>query len=169
MPKDDKNELFYWVNENDKELGSISRQEAHSGVKKIHRSVYILLVNDQDQILLQKRSQQKDTYPGFWTVSTSGHVTYGQTYEEAVKKEMEEEIGISPENFTYISNMFYESAQEKEISKIYLAENQGEEVSIDKTEVEETRWVSIKKLKEFDKNNNLTPAGKKALQTVGWY
>jgi isopentenyl-diphosphate delta-isomerase type 1 len=169
MPKDDKKELFYWVDENDKELGSISREEAHSGSRKIHRSIYALLVNDLDQILLQKRSKLKDTYPGYWTVSTSGHVTYGQTYEQALINEVQEEIGIDPKEYTLITNMYIQSDKEREISKIYLVEYNNEKIKIDKTEIETVEWVDIKNLKSFEEKNKITPAGRQALQKAGLY
>lgn len=167
--KDDQSELFYWVDKQDNELGSITRQEAHFGTKKIHRAVDILLVNDNHQILMQKRSEYKDTNPGYWTISASGHVTYGQSYEEAAIRETKEELGISPKNPTFVKEVFFESDSEREIIKVYKADYQGEKIIADEDEVEETRWIDIKNIRDFDKENKLTQSSKHVLQTVGWY
>jgi len=167
--KDDQSELFYWIDKQDNELGSITRQEAHSGTKKIHRAVDTLLTNDKNQVLMQKRSKYKDTNPGYWATSASGHVTYGQSYEEAAIRETKEELGISLKDLTFLKEIFFESDLEKEIIKIYRANYQGEKIIADENEVEETRWVDIKNLKKFSQKNKLTSSSRYILQTVGWY
>jgi isopentenyldiphosphate isomerase len=43
MPLDNASEQFYWVDEQDHVLGSMTRQEAHSGTKKIHRAVVVFI------------------------------------------------------------------------------------------------------------------------------
>ena len=65
MPLDDPNELFYLVDVNDEVIGSIKRSEAHGDKTKIHRAVYVLVTNDNNQMLFQRRSLKKDLYAGF--------------------------------------------------------------------------------------------------------
>ncbi len=79
MPHDNQEELFTHVDSNDNVLGSVTRRQAHQDPTLIHRAVDVLVFNDQNEILLQKRSHHKDTNPGTWTISASGHVTYPQT------------------------------------------------------------------------------------------
>lgn len=166
MPKDNKRELFYLVDDNDEAIGSVERFIAHRSKTLKHRSIFILLVNDQDELLLQKRSQFKDSFPGYWTVSVSGHVTFGQTYDEAAKREMEEEIGLvldlKPLQKIYIE-------EEREFAFIYKAHLKDEEmtkISFDQDEISEVRWVAVKKLTEFIKENDLTPSALKVLKTT---
>jgi isopentenyl-diphosphate delta-isomerase len=59
-----------------------------------HRVVGLWLYTKDGKILLQRRSKFKDTNPGKWTISVAGHVTSGQTVEEAVLSEAREELGI---------------------------------------------------------------------------
>ncbi len=118
---------------------------------------------------MQKRSKYKDTNPGYWATSASGHVTYGQSYEEAAIRETKEELGISLKDLTFLKEIFFESDLEKEIIKIYRANYQGEKIIADENEVEETRWVDIKNLKKFSQKNKLTSSSRYILQTVGWY
>ena len=59
-----------------------------------HRAVHIWIYNSQGQLILQKRAEGKDTFPGRWDVSVGGHVTSGDTVMETAHKEVEEELGI---------------------------------------------------------------------------
>ena len=91
---DPQDELFDLVDENDKIIGTVRRREANRNPKRIHRAVCILVFNKKGQLFLQKRSKTKDTYPGYWTISTSGHVRSGQTYRQAAVEELREELGV---------------------------------------------------------------------------
>lgn len=164
MPKDNKKELFYLVDDNDEVIGSVERFIAHRSKTLKHRSIFILLFNDQGELLLQKRSQLKDTFPGFWTVSVSGHVTFGQTYDEAAKREMEEEIGLSLD-LEQLQKIYIE--EEREFAFIYRGECKGKiKINFDQSEISEVKWVALEKLPEFIKENELTPSALKVLKTA---
>jgi len=167
MPYDDQTELFYLVDKNDKILGSIARKQAHKDKTKIHRAVYVVVTNSKNQILLQKRSQHKDTNPGYWAMSVGGHVTHGQTYKQAVQREIKEELGISPP-LTFIAKELYDLGTEQEYSYIYDAAIEKTPTNFDKTEVTQVKWVNIKDLPEFIKKENVTPGCKCVLKTIGY-
>src|SRR5437868_4093740 len=99
---DDPKELFIVVDKDDNIINYRTRYECHHDKSLVHRAVGIIIFNDQNQILLQKRSMLKDTNPGKYTVSVSGHLTKGQTYEEAAMREMEEELGTQAK-VTYVT------------------------------------------------------------------
>jgi isopentenyl-diphosphate delta-isomerase type 1 len=86
-------EIFDVVNDNDQVIGQKPRSEVHRlGLK--HRAVHILIFNSRGQIFLQKRSQSKDTFPGVWDSSASGHLDTGETYDVSAMREVAEELGI---------------------------------------------------------------------------
>lgn len=60
-----------------------------------HRSVHIWLVDDDQRVLLQKRSEFKDTHPGLFDVSCAGHITANDPVLETAVRELEEELGIT--------------------------------------------------------------------------
>lgn len=93
--KDDQSAQFIVVDEQDSIIGYKSRFECHHNSAIIHRAVDIILFNSEGQILLQKRSKHKDTYPGYYTVSASGHVDKGETYLLSARREINEELGIT--------------------------------------------------------------------------
>ena len=69
-------EIFDIVDVEDKVIGRASREEVHrQGF--LHRSTHLLVFDDKGRVLLQKRSIEKDTFPGKWDSSVSGHVDSG--------------------------------------------------------------------------------------------
>lgn len=87
-------EMFDVVDENDRVLGPQPRASVHVNNLR-HRAAHIVLFNAAGEILLQKRSIWKDRNPGLWDSSAAGHVDAGETYAEAARRELEEELGIS--------------------------------------------------------------------------
>jgi isopentenyl-diphosphate delta-isomerase len=59
-----------------------------------HQSVHIWIYNSKGEILLQKKSKNKDSWSGMWDISVAGHISAGETPEHAVIREAEEELGI---------------------------------------------------------------------------
>jgi len=86
-------EIFDVVNERDEVVGQQVRSEVHrQGL--LHRAVHILVFNRAGRVFLQKRSMSKDTHPGTWDSSTSGHVDSGENYDQSAIRELQEEIGL---------------------------------------------------------------------------
>lgn len=92
----DGGELFDIVDGDDRVTGQAPRDQVHGkGLK--HRAVHIFLTNKHDEIFLQKRSHLKDVHPGKWDSSSAGHLNAGEDYATCAHREIEEELGISPE------------------------------------------------------------------------
>ena len=86
-------EIFDVVNERDEPIGRATRREVHAR-KLWHRAVHILVFDAQGRVFLQKRSMKKDSSPGLWDSSCSGHVDAGEGYDTAAVRELGEEIGL---------------------------------------------------------------------------
>src|ERR1043165_4504560 len=87
-------EIFDVVNERDEVIGRATRREVHrTGLK--HRAVHVFVFNSRGEIFLQKRSMSKDTHPGVWDSSASGHLDCGEDYDACALRELREEIGLS--------------------------------------------------------------------------
>ena len=103
-------EIFDIVDDSDTVVGSASRGEVH-GSGYLHRSTHLLVFDSDGRVLLQKRSSAKDTFPGRWDSSVSGHVDSGEWYDECVVREASEEIGIglseTPEKLFKIDAVSY--------------------------------------------------------------
>jgi len=63
----------------------------------LHRAVAILLFDEHGAVYTQRRADWMGWYPGHWTLSVTGHVSSGETYEQAAKRELLEELGAECE------------------------------------------------------------------------
>lgn len=69
------------------------KSEAHKN-GWFHPTVHIWFYTADGRILLQQRSAEKTTYPLLWDVSVAGHISAGESIEEAALRETAEEIGL---------------------------------------------------------------------------
>lgn len=99
-------EFFDVVNQRDEVIGRAPRREVHAR-DLLHRAIHVLVFNARGAVFLQKRSRTKDTAPGLWDSSTSGHVDAGEDYDACAVRELREEIGLMvtacPERFLRIT------------------------------------------------------------------
>ena len=142
-------EIFDIVDDSDEVMGSASRNEVHKrGLK--HRSVHLLIFNKQGSVLLQKRSMEKDTFPGTWESSVSGHVDSGETYDEAVIRESWEELGVEFEGVP--EKIFKVDAckeTDNEFSWVYRHFSEGP-FSPNVDEISEIKWFSTETLDDYN-------------------
>src|SRR5690606_15702831 len=80
-------ELFDVVNERDEVTGRATRKAVHRE-RLLHRAVHALAFDREGRVFLQKRSLLKDTSPGCWDSSCSGHLDSGEPYDIAVVREL---------------------------------------------------------------------------------
>ncbi len=138
-------EIFDIVDENDNVIGQASREEVH---KKglLHRLVDIFVFNSKGELLLQKRSEKKDTNPGLWTFSAGGHVESGQSYVETAHKELEEELGIKVDLEEVGMFVSKDPNHFNQMIKMFTCIHEGP-FNFDRVEVDEVEFVKIGKLK----------------------
>lgn len=58
-----------------------------------HREVAVWIMNEKGEILLQKRAANKRQEPNKWAIC-AGHIEAGESIEDSIIREMEEELGI---------------------------------------------------------------------------
>jgi isopentenyl-diphosphate delta-isomerase len=81
------------VDENDKEIGTMEKLQAHLE-GKLHRAVSVVLFNSQKQMLLQKRADGKYHSAGLWSNACCSHPRPGEDTLDAAKRRLYEELGI---------------------------------------------------------------------------
>ena len=117
----DLGELLPVVDEYDRPLGQGPRWLIHrDGLR--HRAVHVLLLDGRGRLYLQRRSMQKDTHPGKWTSSASGHVDPGEGYEAAAARELAEELGLLAPLLP-LGRLAAQPSTEMEFSAVYLAQS----------------------------------------------
>lgn len=170
MPQDDQSEIFVWVDENDKELGLITRKEAHGGSNKIHRGIKNIIFNqNKTKLLFQQRSLIKDTNPGKWSWGVGGHCNKGDTYLVTAKRELFEEIGVTSNELEFIMKGIHETDVEREMEAVFeVCISDSLDLHIDPTEVLATSWVNLNELKQFLDTHSICPETIKMLSTLGY-
>ncbi len=90
-------ELFEIFDENDQPTGLAPRSECHGNPNLIHRTAHVVVRHPDGRILLQHRSADKDVQPNKWDTAVGGHLAPGESYEDGARREMAEELGLSPD------------------------------------------------------------------------
>lgn len=141
-------ELLEVVTKNGEIIKTLPRSEIHGNPSLIHRVVHVLVFNKEGKLLLQKRSRNKDVAPGKWDTSVGGHVNPGETLDEAIHREMKEELGITPCALRFLYTYTHSNSYETELVYTYSCIYDGE-IHFDKDEIDEVRLSSIE---EINKN-----------------
>lgn len=140
-------EMLDVVNEKGERITSLPRSEIHGNPGLLHRVVHVLVFNEAGDLLLQKRSFNKDVAPGRWDTSVGGHVNAGETLDDAVKREMEEELGISACTRKFLYTYIHSNAFESELVYTYSCVYSGE-IRFQQDEIDEVRPWSIGEIRE---------------------
>lgn len=112
---DNLKEKFPIVDEEGCVIGSATRGECHNGSRLLHPVVHLHVFNTAGDIYLQKRPEWKDIQPGKWDTAVGGHMDYGETPEEALRREVREELGITDFTPEFIGKYVFDSKREREL------------------------------------------------------
>jgi isopentenyldiphosphate isomerase len=127
------------VDEQGKVTGQAPRSQVHNGSKLLHPVVHLHVINHNKAILLQKRPLSKQIQPGKWDTSVGGHISAGETLEQALKKEAFEEIGLI--DFSAKIQKVYKWESEIEVELVYLFTTfDFKNLKVQSDEVEEIRF-----------------------------
>jgi len=144
------------VDENDNEIGYEEKEKTHRGDLSLHRAFSVLIFNSKGQMLIQKRSNKKKTWPGFWANACCSSPKKGEETVDAAKRRMEEELGFNCD-LKFLFKFWYkvkydEEWGENEIDWVFEGHYDGD-IKPDKNEIEEFKFIDIEELKEDVKNN----------------
>lgn len=147
---------------------TISRVQAHAdGIR--HRTAHVWVVREYEgrtQVLLQKRAQNKDSFPGCYDTSSAGHIPAGSEPLTSALRELSEELGIEakPEALTYIGTFriqyekeFYGKLfRDNEVSFVYLYREAVDiaHLHLQAEEVAEVRWFDLEDVVALRKAND---------------
>lgn len=148
---DSQVELLTQVDEKNLVIGAISRGQAHSTPWIFYRTIYVLIKNDKDEVLLQKRSPTKDLYPNCWDLSVGGHVDFGKSYLETAVREMKEELGLCVNEKDLISKgeVLVKLPQNGEFFSVFEYKLKPTDIlDLSKEEVSGIKWMKIEDIKK---------------------
>lgn len=158
-------EYFPLVNEEGKTIGKATRKECHSGSKMLHPVVHLHIFNDNGDLYLQKRSMRKDIQPGKWDTAVGGHIDYGESVEEALRREVREELGVTDFSPIMITSYIFESAIEKELVNTFRTVYNGP-FNPDPEELDGGKFWAIDEILESIGKGIFTPNFENEFQSI---
>ncbi|KAJ3443372.1 isopentenyl-diphosphate delta isomerase [Anaeramoeba flamelloides] len=169
-----KSEQLILVNEKDEEIGSNSKLVCHTD-NLLHRAFSVFLFNSSNQLLIQKRSSFKITFPLIWANTCCSHPLHNEKelveenavgVKRAAIRKLNQELGINPqdlsvEDFVFLTRFHYnakytEKLSEHEIDYILFL-HKDLELDINPNEIDSVKYVTQEQLKEMLKNDKISP------------
>lgn len=148
---------------------TVERGKAHlEGIR--HRTSHVWLLREKNgkvQILLQKRCETKDSFPGCYDISSAGHIPAGVGFAESAIRELKEELGISVQEADLVlcgdkvygeDNCFHGIPyHDRQYSRIFCLWNDTDEEDfvIQKEELDSVSWFDLDECMEAVRNNTI--------------
>ena len=153
---DNLNEIFPVVDEEGRVMGSATRGECHGGAKLLHPVVHLHVFNAAGDVYLQKRPAWKDIQPGKWDTAVGGHIDYGEMPEDALRREVREELGITDFRPEFVAKYVFESSRERELVYVHRCVYDGP-IQPSSSELDGGRFWTMKDVREAMGKGVLTP------------
>ena len=143
-----KNEMVVLVNEQDQQIGLMEKIEAHEkGL--LHRAFSVFILNDANELLLQKRALSKYHSPGLWTNTCCSHPKDNENIINAGNRRLKEEMGFQTELKPFLSFVykakFENGLTEHEFDHVLIGKYNDEPL-INFAEVCDWKWVDLEGL-----------------------
>jgi isopentenyl-diphosphate delta-isomerase len=124
--------------------GVADKAGVHGATTPYHLAFSCYVFDAAGRFLVSQRALNKATFPGIWTNSCCGHPAPGESPEAAVRRRLQQELGLTPTrlelalpDFSYRASFL--GIEEHELCPVFLARIDGEP-ELDPTEVETTEW-----------------------------
>ena len=151
-----KEEWFPIVDEQGNVTGRATRRECHSGSMLLHPVVHLHIFDSTGRLYMQRRSMSKEIQPGKWDTAVGGHVDDGETIEEALRREVREELGISDFEPQHLFTYLFQSSIEREMVHAYRTTYEGT-IVVDPVEIDEGRYWTIEEIQSHLGKGVFTP------------
>lgn len=150
-----KEEQVILVNENNEQIGTMAKMEAHEKAV-LHRAFSVFITNEKGDIMLQQRAASKYHSPLLWTNTCCSHQRVGESNIEAGKRRLQEEMGFQAdlkELFSFIYKAPFDNGlTEHELDHVMIGSYDAEP-NINPNEVEAYKWMSPASIKDDISNN----------------
>lgn len=145
-------EIVDLINQNDEVIGQATKNECHKN-GLLHRSVFVFLFDEQERMILQKRSSKKKIRPSKITAAACGHVKAGESTKNAALRELEEELGISTELQPSIKTIGpYD--YDKELIHLYIGKTNLQPKQ-NPDEIDDLLYLTVNEIKSYIENDSM--------------
>jgi len=142
-------EIYDVVDKEGNKISTATWTEVHTkGLLHQVASVLIFKDDSKEEVLIQKRSANMKQHPNLWQHSAGGHILTGQTPDEAIRREIQEEIfhnhDLPDFKINKVCSFFVNDAPgNNEIMHLYKAVYPGPFFNNPKEVSEEPRWIKV--------------------------
>lgn len=118
-------ELVDLVDEHDAVLEVVTRAEMRArGAAARHRAVYVAVTTSAGELVVHRRADWKDVYPGYWDLCFGGVLGAGEAWDDAARRELREEAGIDAEP-SLVAISSWDAADAHLNARVYRVEDDG--------------------------------------------
>ena len=147
------------VSENNEVIAQASRQQMRAERLR-HRASYIVVHDGMGKILVQRRTDSKDFYPGYLDATAGGVVQSGENMLESARREAEEELGIAGVPFAEHGLFYFENEHCRVWGALFSCVTHGP-FALQAEEVEAVSWLRPEEITA--RCDEFTPDSLKAL------
>ena len=143
------------VDKNDNQLGLMEKIEAHEKAV-LHRAFSVFILNDDHELLIQKRALNKYHSPGLWTNTCCSHTRDGETIKKAGIRRLSEEMGFETDLKVLLSFIYkaeFDNGLFEHEYDYVLVGYYNQNPIINENEVCDWKWINLDFLKEDIKIN----------------
>ncbi len=144
MPGTSADELIDVIDDDGEVERVVTRAEMRAGRLR-HRCTFVLVRSTRGEVLIHRRSDHKDMWPGRWDLTCGGVVASGEEWTEAARRELAEELGVHAE-LVELGEGAYADDDVDEVARIWTVVHDGPFTFTD-DEVVEACFVSIDELR----------------------
>ena len=165
-------EMFDIVDENGEPTGTVKERTKVHEDGDLYRTSHVWIVRDNNKggldVLLQKRSESKDSNPGCYDISSAGHIPAGCGYLDSALRELKEELGIDASSeelelrlirrISYSDIFHGKLFKDNQVTRVYKMKRNDidiEKLNLQKEEVEEVIWMDYEECIKAVKNNTI--------------
>jgi len=139
-------EKLILVDDDDREVGTLSKSACHDGDGVLHRAFSVFLFDARGQLLIQQRAGEKRLWPLFWANSCCSHPRAGEEMSEATVRRTGEELGVTAEvefvyKFQYQAN-YRDLGAEHELCWVYIGLTNEAEVRPNPAEIADWQFLT---------------------------
>jgi isopentenyldiphosphate isomerase len=128
-------------------VGLVTRAEMRARRLR-HRSVFIAVFSHDGDLLVHRRSDTKDLWPGWWDLAIGGVVAEGESWQDAARRELAEEIGAAGTTIEDLGGGAYSDHDVSLVARCHRTVFDGPFTYAD-GEVTEAHWVARRDLPEW--------------------
>ena len=110
------------------------------------------VINNDDMIVVPKRSSNRKLFPNCYDFSVGGHVNSGEDYEESAYRELKEELEIENVELQEVAYFSPFNSDSNTFQKVYLLRYTSEIREFDRDGIEKIYYKSKQEIQELMKN-----------------